>query len=865
MKEKIKKKVLPAPDERSDNEMISCSSKQDSRNNSANKSDSIENIFSESEERFRQFAENTSDAFILSSLEKVLYVNPAFQSIFGKSVFDKPIDHVPIEWVHPDDREKLNAVFNSAEFLKTKKFNGQYRIINSKGIITWIWERSFPVNNKNGEVFRYIFVASDITRQKQLESDIIKTKTQQQAIIDNIPHHAWLKDVDGKYVCVNEAFAKHYHYTKEDLIGKTDSDFCHPDLAELYAYNDYIVLNTKKQQQFDEFVDTPEGTIYTEIIKTPVINSENEVIGIAGISRDITYYKRLEQQLRSNDDRLKALLRNSNDSITVIEKDGRIIFDTSFHMMVDDFSQGIVGTSFFDYIVEQDKPFIAEAIAQVLQYPGVQRCVDFSIRKADGSKSYFESYFSNHLKNPLIKGIVLNIRDITERKVAEIKEKEYQDNLVFLESTALQFLSLSTSEEIYDYIGKMIFELVPDSVSIFSSFDESSNSLIIQNITGVDKYQSIIQDFLGQSPIHYQSELTPQMQRNLFSKSNKLHMLSGGLYNIFKRQIDYVVCKALEKLISMNKAYGMGIVRGHKLFGSLVVLTRYSHDVKDTRIVETLMYQASIALQRKYMEQQYIEAKEKAEESDRLKTAFLANMSHEIRTPVNGIIGFSQLLQDESITDDKRLEYTEIIKANADSLISLIDDILDISRIQEGQIKLRKTTVNINLILDEVYSNYTAPKFKERAIAFEISKSLPDESATLTTDPLRVKQIFNNLISNAFKFTEKGKIEVGYTIEPGFIRCFVSDTGIGISPEKVNCIFQRFIQEDISYTRKFSGNGLGLAISKGFVDLLGGSIWVESVLNEGSTFYFTLPTNDVYWKKPDTLAESAKTNPSLLN
>ncbi len=826
-----------------------------------------ENILLESEEKFRQFAENTTDAFILCSSEAVLYVNPAFQKIFGRSLQEAyEHTHIPEDWVYPDDRDKVISFFNSKEYKKTGKFNGQYRIIKPDGSVSWIWERSFPVYDDNNKIIRFISMASDITRQKQLEFDLLKTKTQQQAIIDNVPHLAWLKDIEGKYVSVNESFAKYYNLDKEELIGKTDSDICHPDIAELYAYNDYLVLKTKKQQQFDEFVDTPTGTVYTETIKTPVINNEGEVIGIAGISRDITYYKRLEQQLRANDDRLKALLKNSSDSITVINKEAEILFDSSFVFKIIGISyEENKEVSFLKYVTEKDQYIVKNAIEQVISNPELQQKAEFSCPKPDGSLIYFESFLSNHLNNVLIGGIVVNSRDITERKASEIKEKGYQENLVFLENTALKFLSLSSSDQIYSFIGEKIHELIPESVSIFSSYDENENCLIIQNIGGVEKFLGIIEDFLGQNPLNYHSPLTKQMSRELFVTSNKLHALTGGLYNIFNRQIDYIVCKALEKLISLNKAYGMGIVRADKLLGSIVILTRYTYDIKDTRIIETLMYQASIALQRRILEKEFIAAKEKAEESDKLKTAFLANMSHEIRTPVNGIIGFSQLLQDDKLTEEKRKEYIEIIKANADSLITLIDDILDVSIIQEGLVKLRKTTININLILDETYLSFSSQRYKDKEINFEINKSLPDESAVLLADPLRIKQVLTNLISNAFKFTEKGKIEVGYTIEPGFIRFYVKDTGIGISVEKQETIFHRFTQGDASYTRRFSGSGLGLAISKGLIEIMGGKIWVTSILGEGSEFCFTVPNYDTSWKSPDSLAKSAESNPSLFN
>jgi PAS domain S-box-containing protein len=827
----------------------------------------IENILLESEEKFRQFAENTADSFILSSDKNILYANPAFEKIFGYPLKEAYKNlHIPAAWIHPDDREKIQNHFNSDEFKQSGKFNGQYRIIKPDKTITWIWERSFPVLDNDSKIIRYISVASDITRQKQLESDLLKNQTQQQAILDNIPHLAWLKDVTGKYVSVNEAYAKFYERAKEDLIGKTDSDICHPDLAELYAYNDYLVIKTKKQQQFDEFIDTTEGTVYTETIKTPIVDNEGEVIGITGISRDITYYKRIEQQLRANDDRVKALLKNSTDPITVINTDGRIIFDTSFFYKVAGiYAEEAKGHQFTEFVDPGDEGILLYTINKVIENADLQQIAEYSCIKPSGEVLHFESLFTNHLKNSLIEGIVINTRDITERQIANTKEKEYQDKVSFLEKTALDFLSISSSDEIYKYIGDKIHELVPDSVVLFTSFNENDDSLVIKNLSGIDKFMGVVNDFFGQSPLNFNIPMTKKLKRELMLGANKLHPLSGGLYNITNRQIDYMVCKALEKLISLNKAYGMGIVRSGKLLGSIVILTRYEYDVADPRIIETFIYQASIALLRRRLEKELIIAKEKAEESDRLKTAFLANMSHEIRTPVNGIIGFSQLLENNDLEEPKKQEFIEVIKTNANSLITLIDDIIDISRIQEGQVKFKKSVVNINLLIDEIFSSYLTPNCQEKGLVFDVLKSLPDDKAILIIDPFRLKQILNNLISNAYKFTEKGSITFGYNIDKENIIFFVEDTGIGIPEDKTEAIFHRFTQADVSFTRRFGGSGLGLAISRGLVELMGGKIWVESKLGYGSKFIFTIPKEITLIPDTKSLLESTKNNPTLLN
>ncbi|MCX7986824.1 MAG: PAS domain S-box protein [Bacteroidales bacterium] len=803
----------------------------------------IENILLDSEEKFRQFAENTSDAFILSNHKGILYINPEFEKIFGRKVHEGyKHKHIPGDWIFPDDREKVVNYFNSEDFILTGKFNGQYRVVHPDGNIVWVWERVFPVKDDKGEIIRYISVISDITRQKQLEAELLITHAQQQAILDNIPHMAWLKDINGKYISVNEAFARHYKRHKDEIVGLSDNEITDPDTAELHAYNDYLVINSKQSQTYYEFIDTPSGTVYSETIKTPVFDNEGNVIGITGISIDITPYKRMELQLRANDDRIKALLLHSTESITVVDTEGRVIFDTSyFYKIAGIKSEEAIGRPFTEFVSPSDEGLVLYAINKVIENPDVQQEAIYACVKPNGTIVYFESFFSNHIDNQLIKGIVINSRDITEKKLAETKEIAYQQRVSFLEKTALDFLSISSSNEIYRYIGENIRELVPNSVVIFSSYNEENDALVIKHLSGLNKYMGVVYDILGRDPINYALPLSKTLKRKLIISSNKLHELNGGLYNITNRQIDFMVCKALEKLISLNKSYGMGIVRSGKLLGSVIILTRYEQYIEDPRIIETFLYQASIALLRRKLEKELIRAKERAEESDRLKTAFLANMSHEIRTPINGILGFSQLLEHSFDDPEKREEFIQIIRTNANLLLNLIDDIIDVSRIQEGQVKLKKTIVNINLLLDDILTPYMNPVSQGKDIITKIEKSLPDEEAIVLADPLRLKQILNNLISNAFKFTEKGSITVGYSVDKDMIVFYVADTGIGIPENKREEIFQRFTQADVSLTRRYGGSGLGLAISKGLVELMGGKIWVESTEGIGSKFYFTIP------------------------
>jgi len=250
-----------------------------------------------------------------------------------------------------------------------------------------------------------------------------------------------------------------------------------------------------------------------------------------------------------------------------------------------------------------------------------------------------------------------------------------------------------------------------------------------------------------------------------------------------------------------------------------------------------------------HLNNELIIAKEKAEESTRLKSAFIANMSHEIRTPMNGILGFSQLLNIPNLTSDKIKEYTAIILQSGEHLLNIINNIIDISKIDAGQFKIYKTPININQLLREQYMFFkTKDVVEANSLEIKINLPLEDREVNVNTDETRLKQILSNLINNAIKFTDEGFVEFGYTSENDKIVFFVEDTGIGIDEKMQVPIFNRFTQASINTEKLYGGTGLGLAISKACTELLGGEIWLKSKVGKGSTFYFTIPFEEVDFK-----------------
>jgi PAS domain S-box-containing protein len=239
-----------------------------------------------------------------------------------------------------------------------------------------------------------------------------------------------------------------------------------------------------------------------------------------------------------------------------------------------------------------------------------------------------------------------------------------------------------------------------------------------------------------------------------------------------------------------------------------------------------------------------IRAKNKAEESDQLKSAFLSNMSHEIRTPMNGILGFSELLKEPNLTGDRQQEYISIIEKSGQRMLNILNDIVSISKIESGLMEVNIQDTNINEQIDFIHSFFKF-EIEGKGIRFLIKNSLKGKEAYIRSDSEKIYGILTNLIKNAIKFTKEGTIELGCRLrkdkESPELEFYVKDTGIGIPKDRQKPIFDRFIQADVSGKMAYQGAGLGLSISKAYVELLGGEIWTESKEGKGSVFYFTLP------------------------
>lgn len=380
-------------------------------------------------------------------------------------------------------------------------------------------------------------------------------------------------------------------------------------------------------------------------------------------------------------------------------------------------------------------------------------------------------------------------------------------------------------------------------------FDKTLDHIFILDITKDLHYKVLVVN-----PIH---------KREIgFFEPGKLieEYLPTELYSVFRQNYDRCVKAQMNisfeetiDLLGVEQTFYTQLIPVKNSKGYIYRLIGISRNISETK---SLTNQLIIQNERlTLLNADLVVSKEKAEGSDRLKSAFLANMSHEIRTPMNGILGFAELLKMPGLTGEQQEEYIQIIKKSGDRMLNIINDIVDISKIESGQMKILLTETKINE-QTEFIATFFRPEAEKKGIRIICKNGLTDNQAVIRSDREKVYAILTNLIKNAIKYTDTGIIELGYHLKSSGsyakseltstdpsdrLEFYVKDTGIGVPKDRLKAIFDRFVQADISDSRAFQGAGLGLSISKAYVQMLGGEIWVESEEGQGSVFYFSLP------------------------
>lgn len=604
-------------------------------------------------------------------------------------------------------------------------------------------------------------------------------------IVERSVNEIYVFDINTlKFKYVNAGALNNLGFSREEFFSITPVDikpeFTHASFSQVVQP---LLAGEKDRLNFETIHQRKDGSTYPVDVRLQISDYVGEKAFVA-IILDITERKLDEEAIQESEEKYRSVFTNSASVMLMIDPiTGKIVdANTAASQFYGYTREKLTRMKITEINMLTEKEVKAEMVQAVTDN---RNYFLFKHRLANGSVKLVEVFSSKVVikAKTLLYSIV---HDITEHKQSETK----------LEKAERQLSS------IYDSVNDIIYYLSVEPNETYR-FISVNNSFL--KVTGLKREQ------IEGLPV---DKVIPEP---------RITMVKGN----YKKAIEEKKTVEWEEVSVYPAGEKTAIVNIVPIFDENGICSHLVGSVHDIT-------------ERKRFESELIAAKEKAEESDRLKSAFLANMSHEIRTPMNGILGFTNMLSDVELDDSERQKYTAIINRSGNRLMNTINDLIDISKIEAGQMEVVKTETSINKMFDELYSILS-----HEAADKELSLiSLPTSSNTevvVLTDNSKLYGILTNLIKNAIKYTDKGSISFGYTLKDDFIEFYVKDTGIGVPQNKQQAIFNRFEQADIADKRAFQGSGLGLAISKAYTEMLGGKIWVESEEGVGSTFYFTLP------------------------
>ena len=583
---------------------------------------------------------------------------------------------------------------------------------------------------------------------------------------------------DGLYVEVNEGFSKITGFTAEEVIGKTSAEI---NIWENLDDRLKLVSGLKEKGSVDNLeakFRMKDGHLIYGLMSATLITLNNEA-HIISIIRDITQRKLNEKELSESEEWHRTIVESAMDGYWLTDLDGYLLeVNNSYCNMSAYNKQELIGMHISDLSAHEIASDTALRIKKIIK-EGESNFVSKHRRK---DKTTFDVEISVQYKADKGGRLVVFIHDITEQQRGEQQ--------------------LRISEEKF----RLLFKAIPIPTYTWQK-KEDDFELIDYNDFAMDYTKGRIAELIG----------------------TKLdEMYKDDMHDII---YDIEECFRQQSSIFREMNYHLKTTGENKYLS-----VKYAFVPPDLIIVHT-----EDISERIHSKQELIKAKEKAEESDSLKSAFLANISHEIRTPMNGILGFSALLKEAGHTSSEQMEYIKIIEKSGIRMLNIINDIVDISKIESGQMELNISEINVNEQLEYIYT-FFKPETESKGLQFIIKNNLTEKDSIIRTDDEKLYAILTNLVKNAIKFCDKGFVELGCERNGNQLEFYIKDSGIGIPIERQAAVFERFIQADISDKRAFQGAGLGLSISKAYIEMLGGSIRLESETTVGTCFYFNLPS-----------------------
>ncbi len=758
-----------------------------------------------SEERYDLAMEASHDGIFDWNLEtNAIYYSPGWKKMLGYEDHELPNDFSVWEKTTlAEDVEKSWKLQQKVISGEVDRFVTEFKMRHKDGHWVDILSRANAVFNKNGKAVRMVGTHTDISLRKKAEIKLRDEKEQIRTILDLFDDPIFVKDDNHRITLANNAFYKIFDLNKKEVIGLTLAESVPENERKAFLEVDRRVLDTGIEDLREEKLTIGGVTKIIITRKTRFIDESGNIF-LVGSIHDITEHKLAQEALLKSEDRLNLALETG----FIGAFDLNLVDDSTYHTLIHDQIFGYetivpdwTFETFLSHVFCEDRSYVEKNLHKAID-SFTDLKFECRIKRVDGDLRWI-SVMAKHKLNFEGEPIYLSgiVQDITEQKLTEIELIKAKE-------------SAEENEEKFKVYTQ-------DSPIAIYTTDEKGNCIYVNNkwleFAGISFEESLGMGWV--KSIH------PDDKKFVIENWNKSVQLDGDWF------FEYRFLTPSGKVTCVEGSAKRMYSKDNKLIGYL----GSNVDITDRKKVEFLLIEKNEELKI---------AKEKAEESDRLKSAFLANMSHEIRTPMNSILGFSELLKEPNLTGAKQQRYVRIIMKSGERMLNIIDDIVDISKIEAGLMVVDIEPVNVNEKIDYIYA-FFKPETDRKGIKLVAKKGLSFKEATIRTDNEKLFAIITNLVKNSIKYSEKGVIELGYELvreaEGKVLQFFVKDTGIGILVDRQEAIFERFIQADIVDTMVREGAGLGLAISKSYVEMLGGKIWVESEVGKGSNFYFSLP------------------------